>query len=128
MAAVMVDVLWMKVGGQGLAGGDCSFNGMCAWLALKPRNGLRNDWECSNDLPPSGSAAPPSPPRRWACSGPGLPPHPTSIPPPPLGAGYEPHSVLPQGICTFSQYATDAVPDALSNMRILASSAGFMVS
>lgn len=39
--------------------------------------------------------------------------------------GYEPHSVMPQGICTFCAYATDAVPPALRQCRILASSAGF---
>eukprot|EP00887_Chlorella_sp_A99_P000409 scaffold13.g409.t1 len=43
----------------------------------------------------------------------------------PYVIGYEPHSVLPQGICTFCQYATDAVPPALRNTRILVSSAGF---
>lgn len=43
----------------------------------------------------------------------------------PYVVAYEPHSVLPQGICIFSQYATDAVPPALANARILASSAAF---
>ncbi|GAB4815313.1 hypothetical protein N2152v2_002359 [Parachlorella kessleri] len=39
--------------------------------------------------------------------------------------GYEPHSVLPQGISVFSQYANDHIPPALHNIRIMASSAGF---
>nr|AID16200.1 diacylglycerol acyltransferase type 2 [Ettlia oleoabundans] len=43
----------------------------------------------------------------------------------PFVIGYEPHSVLPQGICIFCQYATDAVPRGLANTRILVSSAGF---
>jgi 2-acylglycerol O-acyltransferase 2 len=33
--------------------------------------------------------------------------------------------VLPQGICVFCPYATDAVPPGLRNTRILVSSAGF---
>ena len=44
--------------------------------------------------------------------------------PPALPAGYEPHSVLPQGICIFSQFAVDGVPPGLKNTRILVSSSG----
>lgn len=38
-------------------------------------------------------------------------------------AGYEPHSVLPQGITVFSKYANDFVPEPLKEIRIMASSA-----
>jgi hypothetical protein len=48
-------------------------------------------------------------------------PSPASLCPP--CPGYEPHSVLPQGICIFSQYAADA--SLIRNTRILVSSAGF---
>ncbi|PSC70219.1 Diacylglycerol O-acyltransferase 2 [Micractinium conductrix] len=42
----------------------------------------------------------------------------------PFVIGYEPHSVLPQGICIFSQFAVDGVPPGLKNTRILVSSSG----
>ncbi|EFN52435.1 hypothetical protein CHLNCDRAFT_138958 [Chlorella variabilis] len=41
----------------------------------------------------------------------------------PYVIGYEPHSVLPQGICIFCRYASDAC--LIKNTRILVSSAGF---
>lgn len=44
--------------------------------------------------------------------------------PSPHFAGYEPHSILPQGITVFSQYANDHMPEALRHdIRIMASSA-----
>ncbi|KAL4854850.1 Diacylglycerol O-acyltransferase 2D [Chlorella vulgaris] len=44
----------------------------------------------------------------------------------PFVIGYEPHSVLPQGISVFSQYGSQAaIPQGLSDTRILVSSAGF---
>lgn len=42
----------------------------------------------------------------------------------PFVIGYEPHSVLPQGICIFSEH-TKGLPGGLHNVRILASSAAF---
>ncbi|KAL4451792.1 hypothetical protein ABPG75_007454 [Micractinium tetrahymenae] len=42
----------------------------------------------------------------------------------PFVIGYEPHSVLPQGICMFSEH-TEGLPKGLRNVRILASSAAF---
>lgn len=40
--------------------------------------------------------------------------------------GYEPHSVLPQGICAFCEHAPPgSLPPGLSRVRILVSSAGF---
>lgn len=43
----------------------------------------------------------------------------------PYVIGYEPHSVLPQGICAFCSYAVDGLPAGLKQTRILASSAAF---
>ncbi|KAL4421076.1 hypothetical protein ABPG77_001371 [Micractinium sp. CCAP 211/92] len=43
----------------------------------------------------------------------------------PFVIGYEPHSVLPQGICVFCPYSADVVPSGLKDTRILVSSAGF---
>jgi 1-acyl-sn-glycerol-3-phosphate acyltransferase len=43
----------------------------------------------------------------------------------PFVVGYEPHSVLPQGICAFCEYAADSPPLGLQKARILVSSAGF---
>jgi len=39
--------------------------------------------------------------------------------------GFEPHSVLPQGICAFCQHAPEDLPPGLSRVRILVSSTGF---
>lgn len=38
---------------------------------------------------------------------------------------FEPHSVLPQGICAFCEYAAEKPPPGLRHARILVSSAGF---
>lgn len=43
----------------------------------------------------------------------------------PFVVGYEPHSVLPQGICAFCEYAADSPPLGLQKARILVSSAAF---
>lgn len=44
----------------------------------------------------------------------------------PYIVGYEPHSVLPQGLCAFCEYAVVAPPPGIAGTRILVSSAGFL--